>query len=201
VVESFGLLFSNLSKIATVNLIATFLLGLGKLCIILFCVIVTFNVLDKPPAVIGEGQQQLILEIQNPMLAVTMVAMMSYAVTTYIFEVYSMAIDTILLCFCEDLKINDETKRYYMTDELLKLVDRDSWKKKMAVQHAQQKEIDTDWDPSMEHPDSPEAAVHKMDTQVADGKGGKGGGKGDVSSGKKDKVDNPLVAKEPEAKV
>lgn len=35
----------------------------------------------------------------------------------------AQSIDSILLCFCEDKKRGESTKQYFMSDELLKIVD------------------------------------------------------------------------------
>ena len=56
------------------------------------------------------------------MLPLLVTAVLSYAVSGYILEVLHMSIDTILLCFCEDLKINKKTKMYFASNELIKFV-------------------------------------------------------------------------------
>jgi len=48
----------------------------------------------------------------------------AYAVSVLFFDVYDMAIDTIFLCFLEDLEMNDGSaeKPYYMSDSLKKIL-------------------------------------------------------------------------------
>jgi choline transporter-like protein 2/4/5 len=113
VIESFKILLKNISKIATVNLIATFLLGLGKLTIVASCTAFMFMMIEYPTSLmptffIDTSELQ---NMSNPILPLLLTIMLSFGVTTYIFEVYQMTIDTILLSFCEDLAINAKVEQ------------------------------------------------------------------------------------------
>ena len=61
--------------------------------------------------------------VSSPILPMIITAILSYGVASFFLGVYETAIDTILLCFCEDCKINKSTGTYYMSDELLSYVD------------------------------------------------------------------------------
>lgn len=52
-------------------------------------------------------------------------ALVSFLIATTCMNIFQIAIDTMLLCFCEDCKSNDGSKErpYYMTDSLLDFVD------------------------------------------------------------------------------
>ena len=56
------------------------------------------------------------------MLPLLVTLVLSYAISTYLLEVLGMSIDTILLCFCEDLKMNKDTHRYFASEELTKFI-------------------------------------------------------------------------------
>lgn len=57
-----------------------------------------------------------------PPVIVTLI--IAYAVSGSFMSVYDLSIDTILLCFCEDLRVNDGSaeKPYFMSDELQSVV-------------------------------------------------------------------------------
>jgi len=49
-----------------------------------------------------------------------LIGILAYAIATAFMSVYEMAVDTMLLCFCEDTERNDGSaeKPYYMSDSL-----------------------------------------------------------------------------------
>lgn len=51
--------------------------------------------------------------------------LLTYYLGAAFMEIYDMAIDTILLCFCEDSERNDGKKHpYFMSDSLKRFVDQ-----------------------------------------------------------------------------
>jgi hypothetical protein len=113
VFKSFWILFHNISKIATVNIISSFLLGLGKLTIVASCTAFMFMMIEYPTSVMPTFfiDTAELGNMSNPILPLFLTMMLSYGVTTYIFEVYMMTIDTILLSFCKDLDINKDVEQ------------------------------------------------------------------------------------------
>ena len=59
----------------------------------------------------------------TPVVAITMG---SYLVTTAFFSVYSMAVNTLFICFLEDLERNDGSKErpYYMSRSLRQILGK-----------------------------------------------------------------------------
>lgn len=63
-------------------------------------------------------------DINYWVVPVVLIAVGTYLVATVFFNVYSMAVDTLFLCFLEDSEINDGTpeKPYYMSKGLMKIL-------------------------------------------------------------------------------
>lgn len=57
---------------------------------------------------------------------VTIVSICAFLITSVFFSVYSMAVDTLFLCFLEDIERNDGTpeKPYYMSKHLMKILGK-----------------------------------------------------------------------------
>lgn len=110
--RAFELIFSNILRVGTVNAISAFLLFLMRVFVATTCALVT--------AIILENQG-----LKFWFVPVVIVWVVSYAVAFTFTSVYAMAIDTILLSFCEDSSRNDGSaeKPYYMSPELRAFVD------------------------------------------------------------------------------
>ncbi|XP_078343267.1 choline transporter-like protein 4 isoform X2 [Oculina patagonica] len=111
--EAFMLLLENVLRVVAVNSVTTFLLFLGKLLVVGIVGVCSFFWFDK----ISSDDPATLQYDVVPVIAMVIFA---YAVAILFFDVYDMAIDTIFLCFLEDLKINDGSaeKPYYMSDSL-----------------------------------------------------------------------------------
>ena len=131
--DAFTLLMANAARVATVGIISTFLLLLGKLFIVAFSVSCMFFMIQSPPSNLPSFFLGDLENITSPIFPMGITAAMSYAVASFFLGVYETAIDTILLCFCEDCKVNKSTGTYYMSDELLTFVDGAA--KKNAFRH------------------------------------------------------------------
>ncbi|OQR99265.1 choline transporter-like protein [Achlya hypogyna] len=133
--ESFSLLFANAARVATVSIISTFLLLLGKVFITSFSCMMLFWFITSPPKQLPSFFLGDVEDIQSPVFPLLVCGLLAYGVSTMFLNVYETAIDTILLCFCEDCKINKESGTYFMSDELLSFVDGAA--KKAAFRHYQ----------------------------------------------------------------
>lgn len=117
------LITKNVKQIGTTNMIGTLMMYMGKVCIAFMCGIAAFGVLSIP------SQKAQLESIMLPVLVTIMVA---YFVATAFLEVYDMAIDSILLCFCLDRANNDgsDEKPYFMGDSLRKFISANTKKKR-----------------------------------------------------------------------
>lgn len=131
--DAFSLLLANAARVATVGIISTFLLFLGKLFIVAFSVSCMFLMIYRPPAGMPSFFMGELENVNSPIFPMCITAILSFAVASFFLGVYETSIDTILLCFCEDCKVNKASGTYYMSDELLSFVDGAA--KKNAFRH------------------------------------------------------------------
>merc|ERR1712167_455162 len=66
--------------------------------------------------------------ISSPVFPMITTFIFSYSIASYFMNIYGMAIDTILLCFCRDKKDNKATGEFFMSDELAHFVENDARK-------------------------------------------------------------------------
>eukprot|EP00128_Syssomonas_multiformis_P015006 Colp12_sorted_trinity150504_noHs@3227 len=113
---AFGLLTRNCLRLAAVDTVGDFVLFLGKL---------TVTVLSSLAAYYFFTQIYVKDNSAHYIMAPVLVVMLaSYMVAATFFSVYEMAIDTIFLCFCEDVEHNDGSaeRPYYMGNGLKKIL-------------------------------------------------------------------------------
>jgi len=101
--------------------VTDFLLFLGKLMITAGMVALAFFVFTR--------ELQVEKTLQVPVLNYTVVPILiigfgTYFIASIFFGVYSMAVDTLFLCFLEDSERNDgsQEKPYFMSRELMKIL-------------------------------------------------------------------------------
>uniref|UniRef100_A0A673GB18 Choline transporter-like protein n=1 Tax=Sinocyclocheilus rhinocerous TaxID=307959 RepID=A0A673GB18_9TELE len=99
--DAFFLLMRNVIRVVVLDKVTDFILFLGKLLIV--------------------GLVAVCLKNLFAFFFLQTVLVGSYLIAHGFFSVYAMCVDTLFLCFCEDLERNDgsATRPYYMTAELL----------------------------------------------------------------------------------
>uniref|UniRef100_A0A665UF63 Choline transporter-like protein n=1 Tax=Echeneis naucrates TaxID=173247 RepID=A0A665UF63_ECHNA len=120
--DAFCLLMRNLIRVAVLDRVTDFLLFLGKMLIAGGVSVFAFLFFTKRLPLIQE-------EVPNlnyywiPLLTVGIGA---YLIAHGFFSVYSMCIDTLFLCFCDDLERNDGSseKPYLMSPELHRILGK-----------------------------------------------------------------------------
>ncbi|KAF1328801.1 Choline transporter-like protein, partial [Globisporangium splendens] len=118
--DAFKILLSNLAQVGTVSMATFLLLSAGKLAITMACTITMFAYIESKPEEFGIGARH---EIASPMAPVLLTMVLAWFVASTFLGVYEMAIDTILLCFCQDKARNSDTGAYFMSDSLRKFID------------------------------------------------------------------------------
>ena len=113
--QAFALLWKHLAKVGTVHIMASFILRLGSVCVVSVSSMAMLKLINDPPAsfwipIIGtvntlESAGQAVAQVSSPILPLLATMLLAYAVSSYVLTVYSMAIDTLLMCFCEDLTV------------------------------------------------------------------------------------------------
>lgn len=111
--RAFELITRNVLRVAAVNLIGDFLLFVGK------CMIATMT------GVVCAVFLRYVDDLSYYMTICWMTTMFAYFIAQSFMDTYEMAIDTILMCFCEDCERNDgsQSKPYYMSEELRDSID------------------------------------------------------------------------------
>lgn len=119
--KAFKLILKNMSRVATLKLISTFLMILGKVVIAATCGFLGFLWIDHDPRFQPPDGEPL----SSGLLPVIVTTLVAFCVGSAFIGVYSMAIDTIMLCFLEDMAINDgsEDKPFYADGALKRFVD------------------------------------------------------------------------------
>ncbi|KAG7319980.1 hypothetical protein KOW79_017123 [Hemibagrus wyckioides] len=103
--EAFFLLMRNVVRVAVLDKLTDFLLFLGKILITgSVGVIAFFFFTHKIPII-----QEEIPVLNNYWVPLLTVVFGSYLIAHGFFSVYAMCVDTLFLCFCEDLERNDGT--------------------------------------------------------------------------------------------
>lgn len=118
--DAFFLLMRNVVRVAVLDKVTDFLLFLGKLLISGSVGILAFFFFSRKIPVFQEEVPSLNY-IWVPLLTVIFG---SYMIAHGFFNVYAMCVDTLFLCFCEDLERNDgsSSRPYYMSPGLHKIL-------------------------------------------------------------------------------
>ena len=95
------LITSNILQVAAVNLINRYVMFLGKLVVLTSCVIGGYLWLTYSPEFTGENS------LFTMVPSVIVIALFAFSVCTYVFAIYNVGVDTILLCFCQDCMIHE----------------------------------------------------------------------------------------------
>uniref|UniRef100_A0A3Q2YAV5 Choline transporter-like protein n=1 Tax=Hippocampus comes TaxID=109280 RepID=A0A3Q2YAV5_HIPCM len=120
--DAFFLLMRNILRVAVLDKVTDFLLFLGKLLIAgTVGALAFFFFTRKIPVIKGEAPT-----LNYYWVPLVMVILLSYLVAHGFFSVYSICVDTLFLCFCEDLERNDGSlaRPYYMSPELCKILGK-----------------------------------------------------------------------------
>uniref|UniRef100_A0A7N6B3T8 Choline transporter-like protein n=1 Tax=Anabas testudineus TaxID=64144 RepID=A0A7N6B3T8_ANATE len=139
--DAFFLLMRNMIRVAVLDKVTDFLLFLGKLLIVgLVGVFAFFFFSGKVKAF--ENTAPSLHYYWVPILTVVVG---SYLIAHGFFSVYAMCVDTLFLCFCEDLERNDgsASRPYYMSSSLREIL----WKNKAedpSASSAQQQDDEDD---------------------------------------------------------
>ncbi|XP_064180126.1 choline transporter-like protein 2 isoform X1 [Anguilla rostrata] len=114
--DAFFLLMRNFLRVAVLDKVTDFLLFLGKLLIVGIVGIMAFIFFSGRISVIEEQAPTL----NYYWVPIVTVVIGAYLIAHGFFSVYAMCVDTLFLCFCEDLERNDgSTERpYFMDPEL-----------------------------------------------------------------------------------
>jgi len=120
--DAFDLVMRNLVRVVVLDSVCDFLLFLGKLVIVLISGSLSFATFGK---YIPEIQDE-IPNLHYYFTPIIFIVVGSYMIASAFFGVYSMAVDTLFLCFLEDLERNDGSRErpYFMSRSLKKILGK-----------------------------------------------------------------------------
>ncbi|XP_060745726.1 choline transporter-like protein 5-A [Tachysurus vachellii] len=132
--EAFFLLMRNVVRVTVLDKLTDFLLFLGKILITGIVGVIAFYFLTHKIPII----QEEVPVLNNYWVPLLTVVFGSYLIAHGFFSVYAMCVDTLFLCFCEDLERNDGTtaKPFLMSPGLrgiLRSVDQSPGKSRAAL--------------------------------------------------------------------
>ncbi|XP_041463983.1 choline transporter-like protein 1 isoform X1 [Lytechinus variegatus] len=162
--KAFTVLLSNALRVAAINCVGDFVLFLGKLMVVAITAAIGV-------AIMGTMQQLMFYAVP-----VVVTCIFAYIIAGSMLSVYEMAVDTLLLCFCEDARINDGSpdKPYFMDRDLMEFVSNSTDtidglenKKRVRVPTEDQPETHSKPPPSVpsdaeDQPDSAQPATESL---------------------------------------
>ncbi|XP_063150568.1 choline transporter-like protein 2 isoform X1 [Candoia aspera] len=124
--NAFFLLMRNIIRVAVLDKVTDFLFFLGKLLIVGSVGILAFFFFTQRIKLIQDTAPTL----NYYWVPILTVIVGSYLIAHGFFSVYAMCVDTLFLCFCEDLERNDGTpeRPYYMSSALSEILLKGSLK-------------------------------------------------------------------------
>ncbi|XP_030591376.1 choline transporter-like protein 2 isoform X2 [Archocentrus centrarchus] len=122
--DAFFLLMRNVIRVAVLDKVTDFLLFLGKLLIVGLVGVFSFFFFSGRV----KAFQNTAPNLNYYWVPILTVVVGSYLIAHGFFSVYAMCVDTLFLCFCEDLERNDGSaaRPYYMSPALREIL----WKNK-----------------------------------------------------------------------
>uniref|UniRef100_A0A674D426 Choline transporter-like protein n=1 Tax=Salmo trutta TaxID=8032 RepID=A0A674D426_SALTR len=128
--DAFFLLMRNVVRVAVLDKVTDFLLFLGKVLISGSVGVLAFFFFTRKIPVI----QEEVPSLNYYWVPLLTVILGSYLIAHGFFNVYAMCVDTLFLCFCEDLERNDGSplKPFYMSPQLHRILRREQGAKLYA---------------------------------------------------------------------
>jgi len=136
------LITSNILQVAAVNLINRYVMFLGKLVVLVSCLISAYMWFSYSDEFTGDNSLFSIL----PLMIV--IALFGFCVCSYVFAIYNVGVDTILLCFCQDCMIhencgNSDTKLFHkgMQTKIKKITNAAKEQEKQSKYNVKETEL------------------------------------------------------------
>ena len=129
--EAFTLISSNVKRIVTVQVMSAFVINLGRCLIVVTCTLAMFGLMegDHLSAIfMASGVTSGLAAVSSPIFPLLAVVVFSSVVADQFMDVFYMAIETIMLSFCSDVRMNGDgdAKRYCMSNELRSFMNGDA---------------------------------------------------------------------------
>ncbi|XP_070581822.1 choline transporter-like protein 2 isoform X2 [Ptychodera flava] len=122
--KAFFLLMRNIVRVVVLDKMTDFLLFIGKFCIILGVGVGSFYFFSG--RVDWFNDLMVLPSLNYYWIPIILIIVGTYFIASCFFSVYNMAVDTLFLCFLEDLERHDGSaeKPYYMNKGLMKILGK-----------------------------------------------------------------------------
>uniref|UniRef100_A0A1B6JVG8 Choline transporter-like protein n=1 Tax=Homalodisca liturata TaxID=320908 RepID=A0A1B6JVG8_9HEMI len=122
--DAFQLLMRNVIRVIFVDKVTDFLFFLGKVLVTAVLVVMSYHVFTGQVRLLDDSGRDVVLVY--PWLPMAIVGLMTYIIVSIFFSVYSVAVDTLFLCFLEDCERNDGSaeRPYFMSKQLMKILGK-----------------------------------------------------------------------------
>jgi choline transporter-like protein 2/4/5 len=134
--KAFSLILRNIIRVAVLDKVTDFLLFVGKLVVVGAVVVVSYfyfsGAWDEHIQKIPLIKELVLPDLNFYLIPIIIIGIGSFVIASGFFNVYSMGVDTLFLCFLEDLERHDGSaeKPYFMTKNLMKLLNKKNKKRK-----------------------------------------------------------------------
>ncbi|XP_048772751.2 choline transporter-like protein 2 isoform X2 [Ostrea edulis] len=120
--NAFMLIMRNIVRVVVIDKVTDFLLFISKLVVVAFAAATSYFFFDGRIEFLASFTPSLNFYV----VPIVLVTLGSYVIASCFFSVYEMAVDTLFLCFLEDLERNDGSteKPYYMSKDLRKILGK-----------------------------------------------------------------------------
>ena len=117
--KSFMLLTKNFVRAGTLDKVTDFILFIGKLIVVSIVALVTFSAFSN------SDTNPLEMELNYRFVPMVVIILATYAIASSFFSVYSMAVDTIFLCFLQELDKHDgsDDRPQFMSKDLKRILE------------------------------------------------------------------------------
>ena len=119
--KSFSLLVKNAVRAGTLDRVTDFILFIGKIIVVGIVTICAYFSFENSADIFAA-------ELNYKFAPLLFIVIGSYAIASCFFSVYSMAVDTIFLCFLEDLD-RHKGGPYFMSEDLKQVLDLKEFRK------------------------------------------------------------------------
>ncbi|XP_041482144.1 choline transporter-like protein 2 isoform X2 [Lytechinus variegatus] len=122
--NAFFLLMRNIVRVAVVNKLTNFVLFMGELLVVGAVGVASFFYFTNQISFISN--LVTVPDLTYYWIPIIVIVVGTYFIAVCFFGVYDMAVDTLFLCFLEDLERHDGSaeKPYYMSKELMNIVGK-----------------------------------------------------------------------------
>jgi len=117
--RSFSLLAQSSVRALVLDKVTDFILFIGKIIVVGLVSAATFAIFSS------EVTSSLKINLNYHFVPMLVIILGTYAIASTFFSVYSMAVDTIFLCFLQDIEMHDgsEENPYFMNQDLKKILE------------------------------------------------------------------------------